>query len=273
MMTERIEEGGRLFPSIKWDHGWFLSIQADKHGYQCSPKRNLYVLEEYDTVEAKIDGPHGTYVDPHTMQIPPHVLEKFSKLTIDSGPSIGAHLTWSDIEAVKQGILLASLSPNDGVPSGTVGWANRDVFHGTSDESADDILNHGINPSVGTGYFGRAFYVADDVGLAISNYAEFSGDEDGGTVIATTIQEGAFILDLRNEADNQKWTESGLPSIIGRNDFDLQARKRGIDGVYDRSVGGLAIFNAAVLETPRLYKKPEPAIADADSIDSPTMKV
>lgn len=272
-MIERTEENGRLFPPMEWDHGWSLSIQADKHGYQCSPKRKLDALEEYDTVEVKIDGPHDTYVDPHTMQIPPYVLEKFPKLTVGNGPSIGANLTWDDVEAVKRAILLASLSPNDGVPNGTVGWASRDVFHGTSNESADDILNHGINPSAGTGYFGRAFYVADDVELAISNYAEFSGDEDGGTVIATTIQEGAFILDLRNEADNQKWIESGLPSIIGRNDFDLQARKRGIDGVYDRSVGGLAIFNAAVLETPRLYKTPAPAIAEDDSIDGSAMKM
>ena len=272
-MTERTEENGRLFPPVIWDHGWSLSIQADKHGYQCSPKRKLDVLEEYITVEVKIDGPHGTYVDPHTMQIQPHVLKKFLKLTIDSGPSIGANLTWDDVEAVKQAILLASLSPNDGVPNGTVGWASREVFHGTSTDSADDILNHGITPSAGTGYFGRAFYVADDVELAISNYAEFSGDEDGGAVIVTTIQEGAFILDLRNKADYQKWMESGLPSIIGRNDFDLQARKRGIDGVYDRSVGGLAIFNAAVLEVPRLHKKSAPAIAEADSVDGPTMKV
>jgi hypothetical protein len=272
LMTKRTEEDGRLFPSIKWDHGWSLSIQADKYGYQCSPKRKLDTLEDYETVEVKIDGPHGTYVDPHTMQLLPHVLDKFPKLTSDSGPSIGGNLTWDDVDVVKQAILLASLSPNDGVPSGAIGWSCREVYHGTSNENAEDILNYGIKPSIGTGYFGRAFYVADDVELAISNYAEFSDDENGGAVIVTTIKEGALILDLRNHKDNQKWIESGLVSIIGRDDFDLQARKRGIDGVYDRSVGGLAIFNAAILTKPHLINNTASSDVEIDA-NSPEIKM
>ncbi|WP_315922821.1 hypothetical protein [Mesorhizobium sp. SP-1A] len=117
-MTSRTLENGRLFPPMIWDHGWSLSIQADKAGYQCSPKKRLDTLEEYETVEVKIDGPHGTTVDPYTMQMPDDVKAKFPVLEIGDGPSIGGNLTWEDVECVKNAILYASLSPNDGAPDG-----------------------------------------------------------------------------------------------------------------------------------------------------------
>lgn len=99
--------------------------------------------------------------------------------------------------------------------------------------------------------FPERFYVAEEAGLARSNYAEFS-DEGGGSVLALTITDGARILDLRNEADAKIWTGSGLAGRVSEDGFARLARRAGVDGVYDRSVGGLAIYNPAVLEGVRL---------------------
>ncbi|MCZ7861717.1 hypothetical protein O9X98_10005 [Agrobacterium salinitolerans] len=254
-MTTRSEEGGQLFPPMTWDHGWLLSLQADRAGYQCSPKARLETLEDYETVEAKIDGPHGTLVDPHTMELPPLVAAKFPHLRVGGGPSLGAKLTWDDVEAVVHAIRMAGQRPNNGVPRGVVGWAGRTVYHGTADEDAADILESGVVVGRGDGYFGRAFYVAEDGALAKSNYAEFSGDDAGGTVLEVTIEEGARILDLRNDEDYRAWSASGLPNFLGTPDFDRRARQSGVDGVYDRSVGGLAIYNVAAISAPMLSRE------------------
>ncbi|MDW9478828.1 hypothetical protein GOB57_09005 [Sinorhizobium meliloti] len=254
-MTARTLEDGRLFPAMTWDHGWLLSLQADSAGYQCSPKKRLPTLEDYETVEAMIDGPHGTVVDPHTLGLPPEVAAKFQPLEIGGGPSLGARLTWTDVEAVVHAIRMASRYPNNGVPRGAVGWAGRTVFHGTSGEHADDILHNGIVAGRGDGYFGKAFYAAEHEDLAKSNYADFSGDEGGGAVIEVTIQEGARILDMRNADDARELENTGLMAHLGAQDFDRRARALGIDGIYDRSVGGVAIYNARIVSEPELVRK------------------
>ncbi len=251
-MTSRTEEGGRLFPAIEWDHGWLLSPQADRSGYRCSPQERLDRLEDYMTVEAKIDGPHGRVVDPRTMDMPAAVAEKFGELDTAGGACIGGHLTWDDVEAVKAAILMASMNPNAGVPRGVYGWSAATVYHGSSMEGAEDILENGIDVGRGDGYFGRAFYVAEEEELARSNYADFSGCDDGGAVVAFNVAEGARILDLRNAEDDDEWMRSGLPGLLGNRSFDAEARRRGIDGVYDRSVGGLAIYNPRILSEPSL---------------------
>lgn len=243
---------------MTWDHGWLMSIQADKAGYQCSPKERLDALEDYETVEAKIDGPHGTVVDPHTMDLPAEVAAKFPHLTVGGGPSIGGNLTWSDIEAVAHAIRMASRYLNNGVPSGSIGWAGRTVYHGTTGENADDIIDNGIVAARGDGYFGRAFYAAEDEALATSNYAEFSGDASGGTVIEVTIEEGARIFDMRNADDAAALDKSGLMRHLGSADFDRRARALGIDGIYDRSVGGVAIYNPGRLSEPMISSRPGP---------------
>jgi hypothetical protein len=243
---------------MTWDHGWLLSVQADKAGYQCRPKERLDVLEDYDGVEAKIEGPHGTVVDPHTMDLPSEVAAKFTKLEIGGGPSIGANLTWGDVEALTTAIRMASRHPNNGVPRGAVGWGGRSVYHGTSIESAEDIFDNGIVAARGDGYFGRAFYAAEDEALAISNYADFSGDHDGGTVLEVTIEEGARILDTRNEDDAKELERSGLMQHLGSPDLDRRARALGIDGIYDRSVGGVAIYNPKRLSEPTVSCRAAP---------------
>jgi hypothetical protein len=232
-----------------------MSMQADKSGYQCSPRERLDALEDYESLEVKIDGPHGTVVDPHTMDLPAEVAAKFPRLVIGGGPSIGANLTWSDVDAVVHAIRMASRYPNNGVPRGVIGWAGRSVYHGTSGEHADDIIVTGIDTARSNGYYGTAFYAADDEALAIANYAEMSGDDDGGAVLEVTIEEGARIFDMRNAEDSIELEKSGLMRHLGSIDLDRRARALGIDGLYDRSVGGVAIYNAKRLSEPVMSRR------------------
>jgi hypothetical protein len=238
---------GRLFPPLTWDHGWLLSIQADRAGYRCSPKENLECLEDYETVEFKIDGPFKHLVDPATLDLPAEVLAKFSPLE-NGMPALGCNLTWEDVEEVRKAIIYASMNPNAGIPQGHIGWGGVRVYHGTSVEYAEDIAENGVDIARSHhGYFGQAFYVAEDRELAVSNYAEFSDSDGPGAVLEFEIAEGAKILDLRNAHDSEVYRASGLAEMIGRDDFALNARRKGIDGIYDRSVGGLAIYNPKVL--------------------------
>jgi hypothetical protein len=246
------EAPGRLFPPRTWDAGWSLSLQADAAGYACAPKRRLERLEDYREVEAKIDGPFPQPVDVSTLGLPEAVVAKFTPLTDGCGVPLGLNLSWDEVRAIEIAINRACLSPNAGVPRGLIGWAERDVYHGTGAEAADDILTNGVDMSVcGKGYLGQGFYVAEEAGLARSNYADFS-EEAEGAVLAMTIRAGARILDLRNATDAKNWTDSGLERRVGEDRFAALARRAGVDGVYDRSVGGLAIYNPGVLEAIRL---------------------
>lgn len=67
------------------------------------------------------------------------------------------------------------------------------------------------------------------------------------------VEEGAKILDLRNAHDSEVYQASGLAQMLGRNDFALNARRKGIDGIYDRSVGGLAIYNPKILAVVNVF--------------------
>ena len=269
MTTRRTNDDapGRLFPPITWGAGWMLSLQADAAGYGCEPRQRLEVLEDYTSVEAKITGPFSQPVDPAPLDLPDHVLEKFTSLEEAGGPSLGRHLTWDDVAEVRAAIDRACMSPNAGVPRGAIGWTGREVFHGSSVEAAQDIVENGVDMSCsGKGYFGEAFYVADERALAVSNYAEFSDGDGPGAVLAMTLREGARILDMRNSEDARVWDASGLGGRIGQRGFARLARQAGVDGVYDRSVGGLAIYNASVLEGIMID---QPAQAPLDEIGEP----
>lgn len=236
---------GRLFPSLEWDSGWIVSLQADRAGYACRPRERLERLEDYEAVEAVIYHSGLSVVDPQTLDLPPEVAGKFSPVEAHC-PSIGAFLSWSDVDALRDALNRASLNPNAGVPRGTVLWAGRDIWHGTSSESAADIRDHGIRMDACTpGYFGQAFYAADDRALSVSNYAE-AFDDDAGAVVHLRISDGANILDLRNPVDSEAWAP--FANVVGRPDFNRMMRKNGIHGVYDRSMGGLAIFDERSVE-------------------------
>ncbi|MCE6959583.1 hypothetical protein LAZ40_11000 [Cereibacter sphaeroides] len=255
MVTLRTCEGaeGRLFPPLTWDAGWSLSLQADAAGYACTPRKSYASLEEYETVEGVITGPFPQPVDPAALNLPPKVAEKFTPLDAASGPSIGRFLTRGDVEILRLAIDQACLNPNAGVPCGRIGWAGRDLWHGTSRASAQDILESGVDLSrCEKGYFGKAFYMADEPGLARSSYAGFSEDGADGAVVAATLSDEARILDLRNAIDAETWTRSGLADRLGDDGLPFLARQKGIDGVYDRSFGGVAIYNPRVLDSLRL---------------------
>jgi hypothetical protein len=135
----------------------------------------------------------------------------------------------------------------DLVPVGE--WEGRLVYHGCSQQDAQSIMK-GIEVRPTGGYFGNAFYVADDPKLAKSNYADFADEDAGGAaVLEFTIKPGAHILDLRNDEDTEEWgrvTHRG--NDISRSDFHIQMVRQGIDGVFDRSVGGLAVYNPEILD-------------------------
>lgn len=248
-MTERTAPGseGRLFPPQHWQHGWHLSLQADASGYQCRPRERLDRLEDYRAVEAVIYGPFPEPVDPTTLGLPAETVAKFVSLDI-AQPSLGCELTWDDVEAVRQAILQASLNPNAGIPHGAIGWSGRSVFHGTSLTAAEDIYGNGIDLEKSHGgYFGHAFYVADDIDLALSNYAAFAGDDEEPVVLEFVVDDSSKILDLRNGLDFDRYQSSPVPGLLGRQDLPHKAALNGIQGIYDRSVGGLAIFDPKAL--------------------------
>jgi hypothetical protein len=101
--------------------------------------------------------------------------------------------------------------------------------------------------------------VAEDEALARSNYADFSDGDEPGAVVSFEIKEQARILDMRNAVDASFWAESGLADKIGMKDFAKLAVTAGVDGVYDRSFGGLAIYNPKAIECRGIVPDNRPA--------------
>ncbi len=125
-------------------------------------------------------------------------------------------------------------------------WRNSTVYHGTGRGHAGNI-DKGIDIQKGCGYFGYGFYVADDPKLAKSNYADVADDEPA--ILAFKITNDARIADARVE--NDLWATFSRVSNEGRGlgDPGMPARMiaAGVDGIYDRSMGGLCIYNPKVL--------------------------
>lgn len=264
-MATRRTIDDRLFEPEYFSGGWSISIQADYAGYQCSPQRRLDTLEQYDAVEVVIYGPEHWAVDPTTMGLPENIAQKFTEVDVGC-PSIGCHITHEELAVIRDVISKVMMHPNAGVPRGNVVWQGADVWHGTGAAAAEDIRDNGIDMSQSNkGYFGQAFYVADNRNLAQSNYADFAeeeGIEEPGRVVYLYIDDASRILDLRNPVDAEIWSTSGLASKCGQDGFAGIAVKAGIDGVYDRSVGGLAIYNPTVLKVCRVEptKEDEPSV-------------
>jgi hypothetical protein len=129
-------------------------------------------------------------------------------------------------------------------------WSNRIMFHGTSKTGALSIKNHGILQSKSTkGYFGRGFYMTSDYDLAKNNYADFAEEGETGDIVVIKIKSHARILDLRTENDfllYAKVTRNG--SILGNDNLDNIMIQNGIDGLFDRSFGGVVIYNPKAVE-------------------------
>ena len=129
-------------------------------------------------------------------------------------------------------------------------WAGRIMFHGTSQKGAQSICEHGIKQSKSNkGYFGRGFYMASDYDLAKNNYADFSEEGKDGVVIIVQIKNNANILDLRDAIDSEKYMlVSKNGRLISDDRFDKIMVSAGIDGLFDRSFGGVVIYNNKAIE-------------------------
>ncbi|MGV0949084.1 MAG: hypothetical protein ACOYB3_00120 [Azonexus sp.] len=134
------------------------------------------------------------------------------------------------------------ISPEEHGPE----WANEVVYHGTGRAHAGSIRTN-LDIQKGCGYFGYGFYVADDPKLAKSNYADFADDEP--VILMFRIAPTAKIADMRVDdrlaAIFQRVSQAGR----GLGDPGMPARMvaAGVSGVYDRSVGGLCIYDPKVL--------------------------
>ena len=128
------------------------------------------------------------------------------------------------------------------------------VFHGTDLESAKDIKQKGLDLSkCDRGYFGKAFYVTTDENLAKSNYADFSGDEEGGIVLKFEMNPINKVLDLRDSNDwdiytNLKYKGRKITDFMGFDEFPSIMTSLGIDALYDRSNDAFAIYNINILK-------------------------
>lgn len=127
------------------------------------------------------------------------------------------------------------------------------VFHGTDLESAKDIKQNGLDLSkCDRGYFGKAFYVTTDEQLAMSNYADFSGEEEGGIVLKFEMNPINKVLDLRDSDDwdfytNLKHDDRNITKFMGFDEFPSIMTSLGIDALYDRSNDAFAVYNLNTL--------------------------
>ena len=128
------------------------------------------------------------------------------------------------------------------------------VFHGTDLNSAKDIKQNGLDLSkCDRGYFGKAFYVTTDEQLAMSNYADFSGEEEGGVVLKFEMNPINRILDLRNSDDwdfytNLKYKGREIRNFMGFDEFPSIMTSLGIDALYDRSNDAFAVYSVKILK-------------------------
>ena len=135
-------------------------------------------------------------------------------------------------------------------------WAGKILFHGTSQDGAQDILTNGIDNAKSTkGYFGRGFYMAEDRDLAQSNYADWAEEDDEfgehkpGVVLEVKINPNANILDLRNPKHWEIYKKASKGgSLVSQDNFDQIMMRNNMDGLYDNSFGGVVIFNPKSVE-------------------------
>ena len=251
MIRRTLED--RLFPILNEVMGWEISAQADRAGYACSPREKLDALESYETVEVLIRSPWGAAPDLSSNP----AFSRFSPLDGTSCVTAG-NVPVSELNDISSALIQAVMqNPNFGCPRGHLSWPGKTIYHGTDSTSAQDIVQNGVDLSqCERGYFGLGFYAADVEETARSNYADFSG-ESGGDVVQAEIVEGANILDMRNWEDQRVWAAGGFSDRAHLPAFPKEMRMAGIDGVYDRSFGGVVIYNPSCLQNIRTSPSPE----------------
>jgi len=90
---------GRLFEAIDIGDGFSLSLQGDLAGYACTPRARLPHLEDYEALGGVIYGPGALPVDIDALGLPERTSAKFQE-TYHGGVSVGANLTWDDINEI-----------------------------------------------------------------------------------------------------------------------------------------------------------------------------
>lgn len=258
----RTDAGARLFPAAfraeTGDGAWIVSVQADQAGYGCHPRTRLDRLGDYREVEVMVRSPWHGVPDLAAMGVPAEIVDRMDGLGPHS--AMMARMSPDEVDGLITAISRAVMSsPNAGCPRGVHNWPGRQVFHGTDHDSAEDIICNGVSMDLCTpGYMGQAFYMAEDIRLAQAAYAD--AHDEKGAVVSGILRDDARILDLRNPADSEFWkllaNSTHLPN------FASIARRAGVDGVFDRSVGDLAIYNAAVVEDLEIVAMPWPEPED-----------
>lgn len=127
------------------------------------------------------------------------------------------------------------------------------LYHGTSAESAKNIMKIGVRMGFShKGYFGRGFYCAGDPELA-KTYAE-EDDIESGIILRVELSDTSKILDLRKESDWARWRDGKYSDKIHQDNFNQIAVHDGIDGLYDRSFGGVIVYNPKIIKRISKYE-------------------
>lgn len=124
-------------------------------------------------------------------------------------------------------------------------------YHGTDIKSATSIVKNGVKIAAsGGGYFGVGFYVTPDKELARTNYAEFTGATTKPALLELTLKSDAKIIDLRSSDHWLLWRDT-IATGKAEHDplFYKTAPSKGCDAVYDRSFGGLCIYNNKIISS------------------------
>lgn len=143
-------------------------------------------------------------------------------------------------------------------------WPGRHLWHGTGRAEAKQIIAQGLSLKHSQGgYFGFGCYLADDPALAQSNYADFAaGEADdpeaapadaAGVVLEFTLTAQARILDLRDSGDWDTWKSNHYDRLISHPAGAASLAKHGVDGVYDRSFGGICLYNPKAVRFVRVW--------------------
>ncbi len=117
------------------------------------------------------------------------------------------------------------------------------VWHRTSKETAQKLIEFGIDPAQSNGVFGHGFYVDTSPG---------SGTEEEDVVLEYKVNDDIRLLDLSNEHDFRIWREAYIRKVSDPNLWKELVHD-GIDGVYDDSVDSICFFNPKALKFKRVY--------------------
>ncbi len=123
------------------------------------------------------------------------------------------------------------------------------LYHGTSIEAAKSIETDGVLISkCSKGYFGLGFYLAEDLALARSNYAELSEDGDAGVILEFELKDEG-LLDLSIEKDWTRYRALGLERDLASDALPQKSVALGVNAVRDvGSMGGWVVYNPMTLE-------------------------